>query len=83
MSEMVVQRDRGAAHVRDVDEVTVHVLVADGAHRIRAIRLESELSESAMKEHSVEQAGYCFVNLTSFHLQRERLRSGVHVAGDG
>lgn len=78
-----IQGIRRAAYVRDVDEVAVHILVADAAHRVRAILLEGKLAEGAMEENRVEEAGDCFVYLSALDFQFKGLRSAVHFDGDG
>lgn len=75
------QRARLAAHVREVDEVAVHVHVAHGTDGVALLVVVRELAAGAVEQHRVEDAGHHLVHLPALHRQLERDSACVHVAG--
>lgn len=70
-----------AAHVREVDEVAVHVDVADGADGVALLVVVGELAAGAVEQYRVEDASDHLVHLPALHRQFERDSACVHVAG--
>lgn len=71
---------RLAAHVREVDEVTVDVQVANGAYRVALLVVVGELAARAVEEDRVEYTGDYLVHLAALHRHLERDGARVHGA---
>lgn len=79
--DVVAERLRLAAHVREVYEVAVHVHVADRPDRVALLVVVGELAARAVEEDRVEDAGDHLVDLPALHRQFERDGAGVHGGG--
>lgn len=69
---------RGTTDVREINEITIDVHVADSAHRIGGVAGVHEFADAAMKEDRVKDAGHRLIHLPALHRQLEDLRTGVH-----